>query len=117
MTEFFAWNAVAATAVDDANGHADVALSLLYQDLPAPFTWNKATTKWKPRQRRAAQLQVGCISSAHPSHGKRFYVRLLLCLVPGTVSFRALSTLPDGTVADTFQQAFRSRNLLADDLE
>ncbi|CAN0273274.1 unnamed protein product, partial [Scytosiphon promiscuus] len=119
LTEFFAYNAAASAATedDDADSDADVALSLLYQDFPTHFTWNKATKKWKPRQRQAAQPQVGRIYSAHPGHGERFYLRLLLCHIPGPVSFRALRTLPDGNVAETFQEACRLRGLLADDLE
>ena len=37
--------------------------------------------------------------------------------MPGPVFFRALRTLPDGTVAEAFQEACRSRGLLAGDLE
>ena len=114
LTEFFAYNAAAAAAVDGADGDADIALSLLYQDFP---TWDKPNKKWKSTQRRAAQPQVVGIYSAHPGHGERFYIRLLLCHVPGPVFFRGLRTLVDGTVAESFQEACRSRGLLADDLE
>ena len=41
---------------------------------------------------------------------------MLLCHVPGPVSLGPC-TLPDGTVAETFQEACRSGGLLADDLE
>ena len=116
LTEFFAYNAAAA-AVDDTDGVADVALRLAYQDFLTHFTWDKAAKKWESRQRRAAQPQVGHIYSAHPGHGKRFFVRLLLCHVLGPVFFKVLCTLPDGAVADKFEEACRSRGLLADDLE
>lgn len=44
-------------------------------------------------------------------HGERLYLplRQLLCHVPGPVPFRGPRTLPDGTVADTFQEAYRSK--------
>ena len=67
LTEFFAYNAAAVAAVDDADGDADVALSLLYQDFPTHFTWDKANKKWRPKQRRAAQPQVGILATARGS--------------------------------------------------
>lgn len=131
LTEVFAYNTAAAAAPavedrdddddDEDDGHAasdaDVALSLLYPDFPTHFTWNETRKRWKPRQRRAAQPQVGRICSAHPGYGERYYVRLLPCHIQEPVSFEALRTFPDRTVAETFQEACRSRGLLADDLK
>ena len=53
---------------------------------------------------------------AHPSAGERFYLRLLLTVVPGATSFEDLRT-HQGTLYPTFREACIAYGLLEDDNE
>ena len=52
----------------------------LYQDFPSKFVWVKNTSTWKIRQHGVA---IGRMYAAGPNSGERFYMRLLLTVVPG----------------------------------
>jgi hypothetical protein len=79
---------------ENPNAQPPAALSTLYHDMPSIATWNKKEGRWQTRQRRAA---VGRMYSALPGEGDRFWVRLLLCHVPGATSFADLRTTGRGT--------------------
>jgi len=51
-----------------------------------------------------------------PSAGERYYLRMLLCQVPGAQGFEHLRTF-NGVVHPTFKAACQARGLLADDAE
>jgi hypothetical protein len=69
-------------------------LSTLYHDMPTIATWNKKEGRWQPRRRGGT---VGRMYSAMPGEGDRFWVRMLLCHVPGATSFADLRTTGKGT--------------------
>ncbi len=52
----------------------------------------------------------------HPTAGERFFLRLLLTVVPSATSFEHLRTVDD-TEHPTFQAACRALGLLQDDVE
>ena len=59
---------------------------------------------------------VGRMYFVQPTAGERYYLRMLLCQVPGAKGFEHLRTY-NGVVYDTFQAACQARGLLADDAE
>ena len=48
---------------------------------------------------------------------ERFFIRTLLCHLPGATSFEDLRTLPDKTVANTFKEAALARGFCENDKE
>ena len=53
---------------------------------------------------------------AHPSEGEKYYLRMLLYIIPGATSFEELRTVNNNILA-TFKDACIGHNLLQDDLE
>lgn len=80
----------------------------LYKEFPEHFTWNKTAKKWKTRQRG---IEVGRIVTANPSHGDRYYLRMLLNHVTGPTSFADLLTA-DGVLRNSFQESAEARGLI-----
>jgi hypothetical protein len=89
------------TAYFKANQQFPLASTLLYQDFPSKFVWDKSKHAWKERQR---DLAIGRMYYANPTAGDRFYLRLLLTVVKGAISFEDLRTV-DGIMHATFKQA------------
>lgn len=84
------------------------ARTLLYQQFPQSFVWVKKDTKWKVRQRGFA---IGRMYFAGPSAGEQFFLRTLLTVVRGAVSFEDLCTI-DGVVHPTYHAACKARGAL-----
>jgi hypothetical protein len=84
-----------------------------YQNFPKTWVFNPKNKAWKPRQRGQA---IGRMYFASPSSGDRFYLRLLLTVVPGATSFANLRTINNVTF-DTFKEACFALGLLEDDHE
>lgn len=59
----------------------------LYQDFPAHYVWLQKEKRWKSRQFKFA---VGRIHHCNPLAGERYYLRLLLTVVPGPQSYEDL---------------------------
>ena len=108
LTEWFTFNANA------PEGH--ICHETLYHDFPGHFRWDGQAKQWKERVRHAALPPVGRMYFVQPSAGEKYYLRMLLCHVPGAQSFLHLRTV-DGVVHPTFQAACAARGLLADDAE
>eukprot|EP00733_Pompholyxophrys_punicea_P001399 Pompholyxophrys_punicea_v1_NODE_684_length_1459_cov_6.711538.p2 type:complete len:137 gc:universal NODE_684_length_1459_cov_6.711538:282-692(+) len=70
--------------------------------------------KWQRRLR--GPRPIGRLYFVHPSEGERFYLRLLLCHIPGARSFEELKTVRR-VVCETFREAARSLHLLNDSEE
>ncbi|XP_070555422.1 uncharacterized protein [Ptychodera flava] len=102
------------TAWFKANSEISDARLIPYHNFPEHFTWNATTCEWKPRKKG---LAIGRLYQANPVEGERFYLRLLLHHVPGSISFEDIRTLPDGTICSTFKEAALKRGLLQDDEE
>ena len=86
---------------------------LLYQDFPNSYVWEAKKKCWQPRQRGFA---VGRIYACSPMTGEKYYLRMLLTVVPGLQSFEDLRPV-DGVIYPTFQAACSARRLLEDDQE
>ena len=69
--------------------------------------------EWKPRQEGIA---IGRMYTCNPLAGERYYLRLLLTIIPGAQSFEHLRTV-DGREYSTFKDACRALGLLQDDRE
>ena len=96
------------------NQHSPEARKLLYTNFPEKYTWDQQRRLWKPRK---AGTAVGRMSTASPSQGERYYLRMLLTHVRGATSFVSLRTLPDGTVCPTYKDAALQLGLLESDTE
>ena len=101
------------TAFFQYNADHHESRTLLYQDFPAKYVFNKKTKVWEPRKRGFA---IGRIYHCSPLAGERFYIRLLLTVRKGSTSFEDLRTV-DSNLYATFKQACIALNLLDDDNE
>ena len=63
-----------------------------YQNFPKTWVYNPKTKAWKERRQNQA---IGRMYFASPNSGERFYLRLLLTVVPGATSFANLRTVND----------------------
>jgi hypothetical protein len=88
--------------------------SLLYQDFPGSFTWRATIKEWKPRAGNTQQ--IGRIYQINPFQGELYYLRRLLTVVPGPISFEDLRTV-DGRLCTTFQEACYARGIVSSDTE
>ena len=84
-----------------------------YQNFPKTWVFDSKTKLWKPRQRGQA---IGRMYFASPSSGERFYLRLLLTVVPGATSFAHLCTV-NNVPYNTFKEACFVLGLLESDQE
>ena len=85
----------------------------LYQEFPIHFVYKAKDKEWKPRQKGIA---IGRMYTCNPLAGERFYLRLLLTVIPGAQSFCHLRTIA-GIEYSTFKEACRALGLLDDDSE
>ena len=92
--------------------HTD-ARHIAYQDFPTYIVWKGKEKAWSPRQQGTA---VGRIYSCNPLVEERYYLRMLLTIVPGPTSFEDLRT-HHGIIYPTFKAACSARGLLEDDQE
>ena len=86
---------------------------LTYPKMPSKFVWDNNKKIWKPRKRRVA---IGRVYFAGPAAGERYYLRMLLYIVPGPTSWEDLRTV-NGVVHSTFKAVCAARGLLATDDE
>jgi hypothetical protein len=103
LTAYFAYNA------QNVDGQ-----HMVYADFPANHVWKIREKVWLVRQR--GEKAVGRMYFVHLAAGERFFLRLLLTIVPGATSFEHLRTV-DNTEHLTFQAACRALGLLQDDAE
>ncbi|XP_074351407.1 uncharacterized protein LOC141690513 [Apium graveolens] len=94
-----------------ANSEFPQARNFTYSDFPTHFTWIKKTAKWKLRQRGDV---VGRLGEVHATTGELLYLRMLLLICKGALSFTQLRTI-DGTTYDTFKKACGALGLLNND--
>ena len=92
--------------------HAN-ARSLTYCDFPTKWTWLASKKQWIPK---TSSYRIGRIYSVHPTTGELFYLRMLLMVVKGAMSYTDVRTY-NGIVYETFKEACAARGLLGDDLE
>ena len=87
--------------------------TLTYQEFPQHYVWNKQAKMWTRRKRGCS---IGRMYFASPNLGERFYLRLLLTVVKGPISFENMRTV-DGVIYESFKAACVARGLLEDDEE
>jgi PIF1-like helicase len=97
----------------------DLARSLTYHEFPNHFaiTSDVITPQskvWTHRQRHT--FAIGRMVHVGPTAGERFYLRTLLMIVKGPISFDDLKTV-NGETCQTFHEACLRRGLLEDDRE
>ena len=92
-------------------GGDDFAKTLLYNEVPKHYTWDKSGRMWKRRQRGRVLVRVYTV---HPRQQECFFVRMLLHQVRGPTSFEALRTF-EGQLYNTFRDACHARGLLESD--
>src|SRR5436190_9410332 len=101
LTEFFTKNGEAATAAANGQQLNFDCRELLYQEFRIHMTWDNKHHRWKLRRNRPANI-IGPMYFVGPRSGERFYLRLLLTIVKGSISFEDLRTW-DGVVHPTFK--------------
>jgi hypothetical protein len=87
---------------------------MVYADFPVDHVWKIRKKVWSVRQR--GEKVVGRMYFVHPTASERFFLRLLLTVVPGATSFKHLRTIDD-IEHPTFQAACKALGLLQDDAE
>ena len=97
----------------NAQHRDNVINNTLYQDFPNKMVWNKNRHVWTVRQR---SFQIGRMYYAHPSAGEHFYLRLLLTVVKGAISYEDLRTF-QGVLYPTFREACIAHGITEDDNE
>jgi hypothetical protein len=85
----------------------------LYQEFPTYFVFKPKEKEWKVRQRG---MTIGRMYTCNPLAGERYYLRLLLTIIPGAQSFQHLRTIA-GQEYPTFKKACAALGVLDDDQE
>ena len=101
------------TAWFKINQSNPLARNTTYQNFPQTWVYVVKNKAWKPRVQGQA---IGRMYFASPSSGERFYLRLLLTVVPGATSFADLRTVNNITF-NTFKEACYALGMLEDDQE
>ncbi|KAB2635700.1 hypothetical protein D8674_026234 [Pyrus ussuriensis x Pyrus communis] len=86
---------------------------LTYAQIPTKFLYDVKKKTWKPRKYKAS---IGRIAYVHPASGELYYLRMLLNLKKGAISFEDLKTI-NGVVHSSYHSACKSLGLLGDDKE
>jgi hypothetical protein len=101
LTAWMKHNAAAAAQAAQSPGpHENDYRNVLYMDFCDPCRWDDSARKWVKRIRRSDQ--IGRMYFVNPREGERYYLRLLLCHVPGATTYNDLKTL-DGELHPTFK--------------
>ncbi len=95
------------------NQESKVARSLMFDQFPQQWVWNRKLKRWTMRKRGFA---IGHMYYAHLTSGERYYLRMLLNCIKGATSYEHLRTM-DGREHDTFKDACITMGLLVDDNE
>jgi hypothetical protein len=98
MTAYFTYNA---QNVDGQN--------VVYVDLPVDHVWKIREKVWSARQ--LGEKVVGRMYFVHPVVGERFFLHLLLKVIPGATSFKHFRNI-DNVKHSTFQTACKALGLL-----
>ena len=95
------------------NQQNEEARDVLYSNFPNGHTFVAKTKYWKIRQRGFA---IGRMYHCSPSSGERYYLRLLLTVVPGAQGYEHLRTV-DGVVYPNYKAACLALGLFDDNNE
>ena len=86
----------------------------LFTDFPRTHVWNKKHRIWT--RRKTSTTAIGRLHWVSPVAGEKYYLRLLLTVVPGPKSFTDLRTF-QGHEYSNFRAACVARGLAEDDRE
>ncbi|GMG25363.1 unnamed protein product [Ambrosiozyma monospora] len=87
-----------------------------YEQFPEHYSWNSKTHEWRPRNNN--RRQFGRLVFIYPGSGERYFLRMLLNIVPGAQSFAHLRTVTghNGNLPfPTFREACAALGLLDED--
>src|SRR5437667_7085057 len=88
--------------------------NVLYSNFPKKYIFDKdGSKKWTLRQKGVA---IGRVYFVPPIAGERYYLRLLLTIVPSATSFENLRTI-EGELCPTFKAACIRLGLVENDHE
>ncbi|XP_035841424.1 uncharacterized protein LOC110919764 [Helianthus annuus] len=87
--------------------------SLTYVEFPSKFTWHEKEKEWLPRHRTVCLARIYYVS---PSLGEKYYLRMLLNVQRGPLSFKDIRTV-DGVEHPTYMSACNALGLLGDDVD
>ncbi|XP_077237222.1 uncharacterized protein LOC143878892 [Tasmannia lanceolata] len=96
-----------------ANNKFKDARSLKYVEFPTAWVWNREEKEWHRRKKKRA---IGRLYFAHPSSGERYYLRMLLNIVRGSLNYEDILTI-NGILYPDFKSACSALGLLEDDSE
>ncbi|XP_077251255.1 uncharacterized protein LOC143890447 [Tasmannia lanceolata] len=96
-----------------ANNEFQDARLLKYVEFPTAWVWKAEEKIWDRRKRGR---RIGRLYYAYPSSGERYYLRMLLNIVRGPLSFEDIQTV-NGFLCPDFRSACNSLGLLEDDNE
>lgn len=97
----------------EANKKHSAARTLTYCDFPKEWTWDNSSCSWRPR---TPCEKIGRMYYVSPASGELYYLRMLLMIVKGAMSYADVRTY-DGVVYTTFREACEARGLLESDNE
>jgi hypothetical protein len=91
---------------------------LTYCEYPSRFKWDGSGRTWLPRRgpNQVGSGKIGRLYYVHPSVGERYFLRMLLLVVRGAVSYEDVRRY-NGVLYSTFKGACNTRGLLGDDQE
>ena len=92
--------------------HNEFAATLLYQDIPNFFIFNKDNARWVERKTRTSAL--GRIRAVNAKTVELFFLRMLLTHKKGPTSFQDLRFV-EGIQHETFREAVKAMGLLNDE--
>ncbi|TMI79656.1 MAG: hypothetical protein E6H10_14970 [Bacteroidetes bacterium] len=113
LTEFFTANKQATEATINGEQLDFDCRELLYQEFPTHMVWKQGLRRWN-RRKNGIGSTIGRMYFVGPSGGERFYLRMLLTIVKGAMSFEDLRTY-DGVVHQNFKSTCIARGLLDSD--
>ena len=95
------------------NRRYPTARSLTYCAFPSKYTWDANNNLWKARKRGT---KIGRLRYVHPTTDETFYLRMLLMVVRGAMSYEDVRSY-QGIVYPTYREACQARGLIGDDTE
>jgi hypothetical protein len=104
LTAWMKHNATAAATAAILGPHENDFRNVLYMDFCGSCRWDDKRRVWVKRVLRSTQ--IGRMYFVNPREGERYYLRLLLCHVPGATTYNDLRTL-DGELHPTFKVRLR----------
>ena len=97
----------------ECNKNYEDAKSLTYAQMVSKFVYVKKDRCWKPRKMGNT---IGRLIWVPPSTGELFYLRRMLTVVKGPLSYEEIRTV-DNILYPTFREACEASGFLADDNE